>query len=393
MRKIGITQKKSFTMEWPILNIDPKLLNHFIRGMIDGDGCLSKFKKSDSFCVHLVNSVGFCEAMKEKLAEIGFDFKMKRENQYSQPMASLWLFGNVKCKIFLDWLYKDSSLFLERKKDKYDSLTRDFEVKRFKKNKKGYTLHKHSGLYLVSISRTINGKRKLLYGKYFKTNLDGSLLVSLNSGINIDSLNISGINVNTDQLETINTSGAQYLASISGRLNNGLIGVTGTRPDIASGYATGYYVMVGGRAVEIASGFNPQYGSGQNAMLNIARDNGALLTQNTDLNYVYDSISTYPAQSSVVSNSTISGSFAAVALQTGIALAANTGRKSFFIQNTSSVANLFVKLGSPPTSSGNFSLILNKSSEAGAGGGSFTDDRFLGAVSISGNSFICWELT
>jgi len=96
-----------------------------------------------------------------------------------------------------------------------------------------------------------------------KTNSDGSLLVSLNSGINIDSLNISGINVNTDQLETINTSGAQYLASISGRLNNGLIGVTGTRPDIASGYTTGYYVMVGGRAVEIASGFNPQYGSVQ----------------------------------------------------------------------------------------------------------------------------------
>lgn len=221
---------------------------------------------------------------------------------------------------------------------------------------------------------------------------DGALRVSLTSGISVDSINLSGINVNTDQLETINTSGAQYLASISGRLNNGLIGITGTRIDNASGYASNSYVMVGGRAVEVASGFNPQYGSGSNAMLNLDRINGAVLTEGTDLNYAYDSVTTYPAQGSTVSNSTISGSFTATALQTGIALYANTGRKSFFIQNTSSVASLFVKFGSPPVSSGSFSLILNASSAAGAGGGSITDDRYLGDVSVSGQSFIAWEL-
>lgn len=47
-----------------------------------------------------------------------------------------------------------------------------------------------------------------------------------------DSVQISGINVNTDQLETINTSGTQYLASISGQLIGNLSvsndGVTGT---------------------------------------------------------------------------------------------------------------------------------------------------------------------
>lgn len=51
-----------------------------------------------------------------------------------------------------------------------------------------------------------------------QTDGEGSLKVALTSGISIDSLNISGLVVNTDQLEVINTSGTQYLAAISGRL-------------------------------------------------------------------------------------------------------------------------------------------------------------------------------
>ena len=252
---------------------------------------------------------------------------------------------------------------------------------------------------------------------------DGALRVSLTSGISIDSINISGLVVNTDQLETINTSGAQYLASISGTNANTLsssqsgarylesisgdirflrtgsynnpIGVTGTRVDAASGYAIGTFLMVGGRAVEVASGFNPGYGSGANAMLNIARDNGSLLTQPTDLSYLYDAVTSYPPQGTVISNSTISGSFTATALQTGIALYANTGRKSWFIANTSSVAPLYVRMNAGVVSTGNFSFILNAASTAGSQGGSWSDSpaQFLGDVAVSGQSFICWELT
>jgi len=258
------------------------------------------------------------------------------------------------------------------------------------------TFHSMSATYVWNPYCVITGANGLTTGAWSSAELsqDGSLRVSLTSGINIDSLNISGLVVNTDQLEVINTSGTQYLASISGRLNNGLIGVTGTRPDIASGYSTGYYVMIGGRAVEVASGFNPQYASGGNAMLNLDRANGALLTENTDLNYNYDSIIAYSPQSSTVSNSSISGSFTATALQTGIAIYANTGRKAWFIANTSSVAPLYVRLGSSTVSTGNFSFILNASSAAGSQGGSWIDSpsAWIGDVSVSGQSFISWEI-
>jgi hypothetical protein len=264
------------------------------------------------------------------------------------------------------------------------------------------TYHSMAATYAWNPYAVITGATNPQTGAWSSVEMsqDGALRVSLTSGISVDSINISGINVNTDQLETINTSGSQYLASISGDIRflrtgsyNNPIGVTGTRIDVASGYATGTYLMVGGRAVEIASGFNPQYGSGSNAMLNIARDNGALLTQNTDLSYIYDSVVSYTPQSSVVSNSTISGSFAATALQTGIALPANTGRKNWFVQNTSNTNPLYVRFSASAASTGNFNLILNPSSSAGQGGGSFTDSSYMGAVSVSGTSLIIWELT
>lgn len=249
------------------------------------------------------------------------------------------------------------------------------------------TFHSMSANYAWNPYAVVTGANGITTGAWSSTELsqDGSLRVSLTSGINIDSLNISGLVVNTDQLETINTSGTQYLAAISGNTNRST--------DNASGYAAETFLKVGGRAVEVASGFAPNYSSGASAELNISRENGSLLVQPTDLNYQYDSVVAYSPQSTTVSNSSISGSFGATALQTGIALYANTGRKNFFIQNTSSVANLFVKLGSPPVSSGSFSLILNKSSEAGAGGGSFSNENYLGDVSVSGQSFIAWELS
>jgi hypothetical protein len=294
-----------------------------------------------------------------------------------------------------------------------------------------------SALYGWDQAAVITGAQNPQTGAWssLQVNPDGSLKVALTSGITIDSLNLSGINVNTDQLESINTSGTLFLRSISGdlrdtelavisgtnflasisgdlrdteaaiisgtnflgaisgRLINGLVGVTGVGIDRASGYSPTNFMAIGGRAVDIASGFNPTYASGANSILNIDRTNGAVLTEGTDLNYQYDSVTTYAPQGVIVSNSSISGSFSGAALQTGIALFANSARKFWYVQNTSSVRPLYVRLSSLPASSGDFNFILNQSSSAGQGGQSFSDDRYLGDVSVSGTSLIIWELT
>ena len=99
------------------------------------------------------------------------------------------------------------------------------------------------------------------------------------------------------------------------------------------------------------------------------------------------------SQSSVVSNSSASGSFGSNTLQTGIALQANNARKLWYIQNTSSASILYVRLSSSPASSGNFNIVLNHNVNAGHAGERFSNDNYVGAVSVSGGSFIAWELT
>lgn len=273
-----------------------------------------------------------------------------------------------------------------------------------------------SALYAWDQAAVIIGAENPQTGAWssLQTNPDGALRVALTSGINIDSLNLSGINVNTDQLEGMTASGVRflssisgdlrdtelavisgtsYLAAISGKLLNGLIGITGAKIDTASGYTPTNFMAIGGRAVDVASGFNPSYGSGANSILNIDRANGAVLTESTDLNYQYDTVTTYSAQGNLISNSSISGDFAASVLQTGLALYSNSARKFWYIQNTSSTAPLYVRLSSSPASASLFNFILNQSSASGQGGQSFSDDRYIGDVSVSGRSFIVWELT
>lgn len=100
-----------------------------------------------------------------------------------------------------------------------------------------------------------------------------------------------------------------------------------------------------------------------------------------------------PPQGVTVSNSSPSGSFASNALQTGIALQANNARKFWYIQNTAASSQLYVRLSSSPASSGNFNIVLNHNVNAGHGGERFSNDNYVGAVSVSGGSFIAWELT
>ena len=37
---IGCGPRKTFNLKWPQINIKEDLINHFIRGLFDGDGCI-----------------------------------------------------------------------------------------------------------------------------------------------------------------------------------------------------------------------------------------------------------------------------------------------------------------------------------------------------------------
>ena len=101
-------------------------MRHFIRGYFDGDGCFSVIKRNDrkspnsktyQFNItgmekplsiiqqHLVNNVGV--------------IKNSLKRRKSTIAVTLHYSGRNVCKKILDYLYNDSTIYLQRKYNKY----------------------------------------------------------------------------------------------------------------------------------------------------------------------------------------------------------------------------------------------------------------------------------
>ena len=117
----GVCKCKSLILKWPD-NLDRSLYSHFVRGYFDGDGCLYISKN------HKINEVGFVgansfltkfiEIIRE---EIGVDFYIRDLDikKYNPATKGARISNRNGIKLFLDWIYKDSDIMLERKYDKY----------------------------------------------------------------------------------------------------------------------------------------------------------------------------------------------------------------------------------------------------------------------------------
>jgi len=107
-----------------------------------------------------------------------------------------------------------------------------------------------------------------------------------------------------------------------------------------------------------------------------------------DLNQQFDAVTTFPEQSTGISNFAPSGSNGAI-------LAANSFRRELYVQNLDTGV-LYVKYGlAANASSFNFILAANSSINAGDGG-TLNDQGYFGPVSVSGLSnprYISWERT
>jgi transposase len=118
LAKLGCGPRKSFTLTFPEWLIDSDLQRHFIRGYYDGDGGL-----------HLTNVKGRSVAAKiigtnqfiNKISEIVID--KTNINIYTEffknNLCRSYVSGNRQVRAFLDWLYKDATIYLDRKYQLY----------------------------------------------------------------------------------------------------------------------------------------------------------------------------------------------------------------------------------------------------------------------------------
>ena len=107
-----------------------------------------------------------------------------------------------------------------------------------------------------------------------------------------------------------------------------------------------------------------------------------------DLSQQFDAVTTFPEQSTGISNFTASGS-------NGLVLSANAYRRQLYIQNLDTGV-LYVKYGLGANAS-SFNFVLSKNTEINAGdGGILSNENYVGNVSVSGlvtPRYISWERT
>lgn len=116
--KHGCIPNKSLQLKFP-KTVPTHLLHHFIRGYIDGDGCIAfySYEKFDSFHVGILGTKEFLESLKIELQDNGI--KSNKINREKSKAFSMNLTGRDNLVKLYDYLYADATIFLGRKIDKF----------------------------------------------------------------------------------------------------------------------------------------------------------------------------------------------------------------------------------------------------------------------------------
>jgi hypothetical protein len=112
LNNIGCTPNKSFTLEFP--DIPANLRRHFIRGYFDGDGSLGIYDEHIIQC----SCLGTTDMLDNILSDLKLDPQYHHDKRHSEYTYSFQLVSQ-KCIDFLNYIYKDSTIYLDRKYQKY----------------------------------------------------------------------------------------------------------------------------------------------------------------------------------------------------------------------------------------------------------------------------------
>lgn len=128
--RLGCFKNKTYTLLFPTKEQVPKyLLKHFIRGYIDGDGCLSlyKLKKTGHIKtnINITSTLNFCIELSNFLDSIKINSYINQRRKTSKS-KTLWISGRRQCLKFLNYIYSDSTIYLKRKHDIYIKIIKSY---------------------------------------------------------------------------------------------------------------------------------------------------------------------------------------------------------------------------------------------------------------------------
>lgn len=127
LAELGCGQAKTHTLTFPEW-LDKNLIRHFIRGYFDGDGgiCIPILKSPN---LNIISTLSFCTSLKEivwNVLSINMGIHTP-QNCKNNNIRCLESGGRQKVTTFLDWIYKDSTIHLQRKYEKYLLIKKKYE--------------------------------------------------------------------------------------------------------------------------------------------------------------------------------------------------------------------------------------------------------------------------
>ncbi len=135
LTELGCPPKKTFILKYPEW-LDVKLQNHFIRGYFDGDGCLSLYKEKrkgrglltsdkviseyDKSKFSILSTIEFLTSLQDIFNKLNVNsYLSKRHKNRNNNNYNLTVNGNLQVHKLMNWLYKDATIFLQRKYENY----------------------------------------------------------------------------------------------------------------------------------------------------------------------------------------------------------------------------------------------------------------------------------
>jgi intein-encoded DNA endonuclease-like protein len=135
LAELGCMQAKTFKITFPEW-LDESLQHHFIRGYFDGDGCVWITKvnnkiKTPSLNIDIIGTDIFVDKLQDIINK-NIDYNKKNKLRTRHPernnnIRSIKYGGNHICTKIFNYMYKDATIFLQRKFDKFNTIIIDLD--------------------------------------------------------------------------------------------------------------------------------------------------------------------------------------------------------------------------------------------------------------------------
>jgi hypothetical protein len=163
LEELGCGGNKTFTLQFPSW-LSREVIPHFIRGYLDGDGWISISKKN-VIHVGVISSDLFCEGFSKLMKEtLDINFTTKPELRVKEGISTCFISSRNTAIKFLDWLYKDASIYLDRKYQTYLTL-KSFGTSCYGRGNKGVSNKMGDNIKCPRCSSSLVSKRGFDKGK------------------------------------------------------------------------------------------------------------------------------------------------------------------------------------------------------------------------------------